>query len=751
MKSVWVVARRELKALFDHPTGYILLVVFLVVNDFLFFRQAYLQGTATLRPMLDLLPWVLLFLVPAATMRALSEDIRSGTLEVVLAQPLTEVQLLGGKYVGQVLFLWIAVALTIPIVVGLSFGADLHAGVIVAQYVGAALLVAGLAAVGVWASSITRNQITAFIVGLAVMFPLILVGLNPLIVGLPPALSQVAQSLGVLTHFENIARGVIDLRDAVYFITLAGVFLTFAYLALMRRKLAHGGPALRRLQLGTALLAVALVVVNLFGRHIGGRVDLTPNNAYTLSNATKDILGALDDIVTIKLFVSDELPTQFVVSRRDVEDLLRDFRSAGGDNLRVVQVTPANDEEAEQEAQQIGIPPVQFNVYGEAEFQIKSGYFGLAVQYADGTETIPFIERTDDLEYQLVSAIRSLTRTEQSVVGLVTESDPRDQRGGFQTLRAALQEGHDVRSLTPNDSTPIADDIEVLVVAGSPMFLSDSQAQRYTAFLERGGGMLVLARGAQMQQQQLMAQSFPPAWNRVLEPYGVTIRGDLAFDLSSNEAVSMGGGVGGFRILVNYPFWMRVLSTREAVINRDIEVLLMPWASTIDTSEAAAGTVTPLFVTSRAAGSESGRIMIMPQRDFPQDSLGRQLVGVLVNPTAAGDTTLPRGRVVVVGNSEFVTDGMAQGGGAAIKFALNAVDWLAEDESLIAIRAKDRTPPPLVFESETLRDVVKYGNVLGVPTLLILLAALRLLRRKRLTRRTYASAAGVTEAAEAAG
>lgn len=170
MKRIWTVARRELKALFDLPTGYVLLVVFLVINGFFFFRQAYLTDTATLRPMLDLLPWVFLFFVPAVTMRALAEDIRGGQLEVVLAQPLSELELLLGKFLGAVLFLWIALALTLAIPLGLTAGAEVHWGTVVAQYIGAALLATGMAGVGVWASSLTRSQITAFIVGAGVMF-----------------------------------------------------------------------------------------------------------------------------------------------------------------------------------------------------------------------------------------------------------------------------------------------------------------------------------------------------------------------------------------------------------------------------------------------------------------------------------------------------------------------------------------------------------------------------------------------------
>src|SRR5438093_12193947 len=128
MSPIRTIARRELKALVDQPTAYILLVVFTAVNGFLTFRQLELYNVASLRPMLDFLPWLLLFLVPAVTMRALAEDARAGTLEVVLAQPISELELVVGKYVGAVLFLVIALGLTLPIPLGLALGAPLPAG-----------------------------------------------------------------------------------------------------------------------------------------------------------------------------------------------------------------------------------------------------------------------------------------------------------------------------------------------------------------------------------------------------------------------------------------------------------------------------------------------------------------------------------------------------------------------------------------------------------------------------------------------
>src|SRR5713101_8249036 len=415
MRAIWTIARRELKALFDQPAGYILLIVFTAVNAFLFFRQADLYGVASLRPMLDFLPWILLLLVPAVTMRALAEDVRSGTLEVVLAQPISQLELLLGKYLGQVLFLWLALAITLTIPLGLALGTAPQLGIMVAQYVGAALLILAHAGIGVWASSVTRNQVTAFILAVTVTFVLILVGL-------PAQLGAIAASLGVLSHFSSIARGVIDLRDAVYFVSLAVLFLVLGYFALLSRKVTPQGEALKRLRLGTALLAVAVIVVNLL--RIGGRIDLTPGNSFTLSPATRQLLGTLPDLVTVRLFASAALPPEVSFLKRDVDDLLSDYRAAGHGKVKLIIADPAGDSAALREARSLGIPPVQFNVLGQSELQVKEGYLGIAVRYGDGGKTIPFVQQTNDLEYRLTSDIRELTHPEKAVIafGEITDA-----------------------------------------------------------------------------------------------------------------------------------------------------------------------------------------------------------------------------------------------------------------------------------------------------------------------------------------
>jgi ABC-type uncharacterized transport system involved in gliding motility auxiliary subunit/ABC-type transport system involved in multi-copper enzyme maturation permease subunit len=731
MTRIWTVARRELKALFDHPTGYVLLVVFLAVNGFLFFRQAYLQGSATLRPMLDFLPVLMLFFVPAVTMRALAEDTRGGQLEVLLSQPMTELELLLGKYFGAVLFLWIALAATLPIPIGLAAGATLPWGAIAAQYTGAALLAAGLAAVGVWASSLTRSQITAYITGVAVMFVLWLVGLDPLLVGLPANLGAIAARLGVLSHFDSIGRGVIDLRDAIYFGSLAGIFLALAFAALTLRKLARAGSAAGRLRLGVGLFVAMLVVANLVGNHIGGRLDLTPGHSYTLSRETKRIARALPDLVTIKVFASKELPTEVALMKRDLDDVLRDLRSAGRGKVRVIEQDPTDDEAAKRDAQDLGITPVQFNVLGQSELQVKQGYLGLSIQYANGTETIPYVQRTDNLEYRLASSIRTLTRTKKPVLGLLVDGVPPGLQ--LSELQKQLGKSYDVRSFTLADSAQPAADVSLVALLGSPDTLTPAQADRVQRFFDRGGSALVLASGMRLSPQMPVANPRPVAWNRFLKPFGITIRTDMAYDLMANEIVPLPTDIG--QVLQAYPLFVRARSTAKSAINQEVDEVTLTWTSTVDTTGAPKGSITPLLVSSPGAGSLTDNVSIDPSQSFPQHDLApRLLAAATTGGKAAG---APKGRVVVVGSTDFINDRFVSRAPDNLALALNAVDWLAQDDALIAIRSKDRRPPPLVFSSASVRDGVKYANVVGVPALVALYGLARLVRRRRKTRRTY--------------
>jgi ABC-2 type transport system permease protein len=737
MNAILIIARREVKALFDLPTAYILLVIFIGLNGFLYFPQIEVERLATLRPMLDLLPWLLMVFVPAVTMRALAEDVRAGTLEVVLAQPITERELLLGKYLGQVVFLWITLALTLAIPLGLWLGARLEVGVLIAQYVGAALLVAGFAAVGLWASSVTRNQITAFILGVAVMFALVIVAYDPILVGLPAQLGAIAAAFGVLAHFQQIARGAVDLRDVIYFLTLAAVFLSLAYFSLMRRKLSPGGAELKRLRLGTTLLVAVLVMLNLFGRWIGGRLDLSPGRQFTLSGASKDLLAHIPDLVTIKLFASSALPPEVAYVKRDVDDLLGDYRASGHGRVRLVVIDPSGDSTAAREAASLGIPPVQFNVMGQSSLQVKEGYLGLAVQYANEVRQIPLIRQTSDLEYRLTAFIRDLTRTSRPAVGWVgvPSNSQQDQGSGYNTLRSSLDHSYTVRDIALTSDSTLGTDLKVLVLSDAPDSIPPAQLEPLRRFLAGGGSALVMASGMRHSMQEPFAMARKVPWNALLQPFGISIQSDIVYDLAANEAVSMPSQYG--QVVMAYPLWIRAGSTRASTVNAEVTGVFLPWTSSIDTTHAPKGTVTPLLVSSRAAGAMQGQAMLSPQQDFARTNLSTRILAVAVSPSIPAVANAPKGRLVVIGNDDFASDRFAQNQAANVVFVENAIDWLAQDDALIAIRSKDRTPPPLVFPNAAVKVAVRYGNLIGIPLGIVLFGATRLMRRRRLTRQAY--------------
>jgi ABC-type uncharacterized transport system involved in gliding motility auxiliary subunit len=426
--------------------------------------------------------------------------------------------------------------------------------------------------------------------------------------------------------------------------------------------------------------------------------------------------------------------------KRDVDDLLSDYRAAGRGKVKLVIADPAADSAALQEARRLGIPPVQFNVLGQSELQVKEGYLGVAVRYGDAVKTIPFVQQTNDLEYRLTSDIRALTHPEKTVIAFGEINDAAAARGqrSFEALRERLGGRYDVRPFGVADPA-IAPDVRVIAVAGTPDSLSPDQITRLRGFLDRGGSLLLMAGGMQLQ----LSQQGPPfalsrrvGWNELLKPFGVSIASNMVYDLASNVQVGIPSQFG--QVLVPYPFWLRALSTKAAPANADLEAVLLPWTSQLDTTHTSSATVTPLFVTSRAGGMQETTVFLDPSRPFGRDSLRRRLVALLAGP-AGSDTAkgAPRGRLVVVGSSDFASDRYARNAPENVVFVENAIDWLAQDDALIGIRSKNRAPPPLVFTSAATRGAVKYGNIIGVPVLLVVAGVLRLLRRRQTTRRPY--------------
>ena len=242
MRNVALILRRELASYFATPLAYVFILIFLVLaNAFTFYVGGFFQlGQADLRPFFMFHPWLYLFLIPALTMKLWAEERKAGSIELLMTLPVKVWEAVLGKYLAAWIFTGIALALTFPIWITVNYLGSPDNGVIFASYLGSLLLAGGFLAIGSCMSALTRNQVVAFILGVAACFVLLLAG-YPLVLDAfrgwaPQTLIEAVASLSMLTHFQSITRGVLEARDVLYFAMLIAFFLFTTTVAIDLRK-----------------------------------------------------------------------------------------------------------------------------------------------------------------------------------------------------------------------------------------------------------------------------------------------------------------------------------------------------------------------------------------------------------------------------------------------------------------------------------------------------------------------------------
>jgi ABC-2 type transport system permease protein len=233
MKQVLHIFRKEFNTYFLTPIAYIVISIFLIVTGWFFFSTFFLYNQASMRSFFAMMPIIFSFVAPAVTMRLFSEELNVGSYELLLTMPVTIRQVVLGKFLAGSIFMAMMLLPTISYPLTISFLGDLDWGPVLGGYIGACLLAGSYCAVGVFASSLTRNQIIAFIIGLAICFGLTM--LDKILFFMPETLLDLFSYLGADTHFANIAKGIIDTRDLLYFLSVIFVGLYATHLSIEER------------------------------------------------------------------------------------------------------------------------------------------------------------------------------------------------------------------------------------------------------------------------------------------------------------------------------------------------------------------------------------------------------------------------------------------------------------------------------------------------------------------------------------
>jgi ABC-type uncharacterized transport system involved in gliding motility auxiliary subunit len=531
------------------------------------------------------------------------------------------------------------------------------------------------------------------------------------------------------------------------------------------------------------ILAGILVALNLIASRISVRADLTGGREFSVSPATKSILRNLDDVVRVNAYISGQLPPEMAPIRNRVTDMLREYESYARGKLQVRVIDPSKKPELAQEAQSMGIAQVQASQLAKDQFQVTNVFLGIGVQKGDKIESIPFVQDDYTLEYDLTSAILKVSRQGgKPVIGFLTGNQERSLDKDFTQLKKVLDEQYDVRPVDlMGGSTAVPADIKTLVVAGSKN-VPERVKYHLDQFLMSGGRILFLLDSVTMGEQAgLRAISAPTGLEDLLSFYGAGIKSALVLD-GSCQMATFSQGYGAFSM--QYPYWAAIYDKgldQNNPVTSKLESLVLPWAAPLEVTAVLATpparqkneppppppsgnqpgvTASILAKTSDKSWTESGTYDLNPQAMMDRGArptgqrypLAVALSGqfrsffsgkpIPPQPDAAGPADpstkeeSPLTQVIVVGNSQFVTDLFLRNFPANSLFLENAVDWMTSGSELISIRSRGATARPLRRLSDAARTTIKLILIIGVPAFVVLLSLVRVQVRQRTRRQT---------------
>ena len=632
---MWTLYRKELKGFFSSLIGYLTIAVFLVLTGLMLWVlksdfNILDYGYATLDGLFLIGPFLYLFLIPAITMRSLAEERRGGTIEMLMTRPLSDWTIVWAKFLAAWTLVLISLLPTLVayfsvVTLGDPVG-NIDTGSVIGSYIGLLLLGGAFVAIGLFCSSLTQNQIVAFILA-ALLCAAAHLGFESLHnMGFLGGADLFVKRLGMMDHYESISRGVIDTRDVLYFLSVMALFLMATRLVLQSRK--WGGWAKRKslkrshwLEMGATLLIV--VFVNVIGQYVFHRIDLTSERRYTLSKSTKELLRNLDEPVLFRVYLEGEFPSDFKRLQSETKEMLNQFR-AYSRNVEYEFVNPndfTNREEQQVFYQKLaskGIQPTQISV-GNGSSMTTQILIPAADVYYRGRETsVQLLQNQkyvsdatllnnsiQNLEYTLSSAIRQLSLIKKQSIGFL-QGHGELNGGVLYDIQKSLQETYSLEYVTidgqiqaltahrqsDSDSSKYSffNLYDLLIIAKPTQPFSEQDLYILDQYIMYGGKVLWLidALNADLdslsERGQFLATRLPLGLDEMLFNYGVRINPDLLMDMRCRPIPIQVGMVGEkpqfqFRPWYYFP---EIVPLSQHPIVRNLDLIKTDFPSSID-------------------------------------------------------------------------------------------------------------------------------------------------------------------------
>jgi len=604
--------KKEIAAYFNSLTGYLAIGLFLLVTGLLLWvfpsTSIFDYGYATLESFFQLSPYLFMFLIPAVTMRSIAGEKAEGTWELLLTRPLRMWHLILGKYFGSLTIMLLALLPTLIYVftvyrLALPEG-NIDTGAVVGSYVGLFFLGAVFVAMGLFTSALGRNAIVSFL--LAMLLSFLLFYAFDALSGMPffSSYAYWISYLGAQAHYDAISRGVLDSRDALYFISAITVFLGYTHTILNKNRNTRKKTAI----VGVVLIG-ALLLVNTLGSFYFFRIDFTAEKRFTLSPLAKRTVGGLQETAHVTILLDGKLPSGFERLRRSTIDLMNDLAaySVGKVTFEVVNPLEGNAQQQHANAEALadrGITPTNLNVRTETGFSQQLIFPAALITYGDNEIPVNLLlsragashetvlnNSIQNLEYAVVSALRKVVSGGRPLIGFTEghgELNNRDLFDAIQTLTTGFQVGFvNLDSITFEGLNQLA----ALVVAKPTHSFSESEKFKIDQFVMNGGSVLWTIDQTDAELDSMRTTGEQTAITRQLNlddllfTYGIRFNYDLLADMNCAQIpLAMGHAGNNAQIeLAPWLFYPIFMPMTSHPILKNLEGIRSEFAGTLDT------------------------------------------------------------------------------------------------------------------------------------------------------------------------
>ncbi len=484
------------------------------------------------------------------------------------------------------------------------------------------------------------------------------------------------------------------------------------------------------------LVALVLLFINLISSRHFVRSDLTEDREYTLADATRKTVNGLEDRMIIKLYMSQDVPVSLNALAQGILDLLDEYQRASNGKIDIQRVIPELSTQTEQEAQMMGIPPLQLDVIAKDKREVRKVYLGLAITYLDKKEVIPVVADLGQLEYNLTSALLKLTTKELPRLGLVLpeEGEMPGQQGSYSFLEDFLTKQFIVEKID-SDSPDVGKEKFSALLVIEPHQLSNTFVKVLDDWVKQGTSILIFAGRVEV-SGQLLAQTYQTGLEEWLKKKGIELSSSLVIDPKNHSYAAFSSGY--LQYHVPYPFFVKVDQkglNRQNPITSRLEGLMFPWTnSLILQSENQEWNYEVLAESSSASFLQEGPPEVNPavleNLGEPTDT-GKKILAVMASPKNADSSNATKSKIIVVANNTLLKNSTLGEHDANILLPLNAVDWVSWGENLIGIRSRGKTDRPIILPSPTAISIIKFVHIIGLPVAFVVFGLILSLLRRR--------------------